>query len=120
MKKGAAASFLVILIPGGEENMKLTGRQLLKISALADKLGIKIDTKADVEDMGSDVIWQIIKKAHTAEQEVAEVLAIFLECKPEEALDIDIMEKWGTFAGSEKGKNMLSFFRSAVASKAHD
>lgn len=98
--------------------MKLTGRQLMKISALADKLDIKIDTKADIEDLGSDVIWQVIKKAHTAEDEVSEVLAIFLDCKPAEALDVELMEKWEAFAASDKGKKALSFFQSAAASKA--
>lgn len=98
--------------------MKLTGRQLMKISALADKLDLKIDTKADIEDMGSDVIWQVIRKAHTAEEEVADVLAIFLQCKPEESLDVDLMEKWDAFTTSDKGKKVLSFFQSAAASKA--
>jgi len=97
--------------------MKLTGRQLMKISALADKLDIKLDTKADIEDMGSDIIWQVMRKAHTAEDEVAGVLAIFLGCKPEEAMDVDLMERWETFAGSEKGKSVLGFFQSAAASK---
>lgn len=98
--------------------MKLTGRQLMKISALADKLELKIDTKSDIEDMGSDVIWQVVKKAHTAEEEVAGVLAIFLGCKPEEALDVDLMEKWDAFTASDRGKHVLSFFQSAAASKA--
>ena len=100
--------------------MKITGRQLIKISALADKLDLKIDTKADIEDLGSDVIFQVLKKAHKAEKEVSEVLAIFLECKPEEALDVDLMEKWETFAAGEKGQKLISFFQSAVVSKARD
>jgi len=98
--------------------MKLTGRQLMKISALADKLEIKIDTKADIEELGSDIVWQVLKKAHKAEDEVSEVLAIFLNCKPEEALDVDLMEKWEAFSGSDKGKKVLSFFQSAAALKA--
>jgi hypothetical protein len=100
--------------------MKITGRQLLKISALADKLGIKIDTKADVEDMGSDIIWQVMNKAHTAEEEVGEVLAIFLDCKPEEALDVDLFEKWESFTGSKFGEKFLGFFQSAVKSEVQD
>lgn len=100
--------------------MKLTGRQLMKISKLADKLDLKIDTKADIEEMGSDVIWQVIRTAHKAEDEVGEVLAIFLGCKPEEALDYDLLEKWDAFKDSEKGKGMLSFFQSAVVLKAQD
>ena len=100
--------------------MKLTGRQLLKISALADKLDLKIDTKADIEDMGSDVIMQVAMKAHKAEKEVAEVLAIFLDCKPAEALDFDLMEKWEAFTDSDKGKKMFGFFQSAAELKGQD
>jgi len=100
--------------------MKLTGRQIMKISALADKLDLKIDTKADIEDMGSDIIWQVAKKAHTAEEEVSEVLAILLECKPEEALDFDLMSKWEAFTDSDKGQKMLGFFHSAAELKAQD
>lgn len=98
--------------------MKLTGRQLLKISKLADKLDIKIDPNMDVEKAGSEIIFKVLKEAHTAEQEVSEVLAIFLECKPEEALDKDLMEYWDKFAGSEKGQKAIAFFQSVSASKA--
>lgn len=100
--------------------MKITGRQLIKISKLADKLDIKVDTKADIETMGSDMIFHVIKKAHTAEDEVAEVLAIFLNCKPEEALDIDLMGRWKSFIDSDKGKKFLSFFPSVATPKSQD
>lgn len=97
--------------------MKLTGRQLMKISALADKLDIKIDTKADIEDMGSDIIWQALRRAHTAEDEVSEVFAMFLGCKPKDALDIDLMEKWNEFKDSDKGKKALNFLQSVSGLK---
>jgi len=97
--------------------MKLTGRQLLKISALADKLDIKIDTKADIEDLGSDVIWQVMRKAHIAEDEVSEVIAVFLKCEPEEALDLDLFSEWEEFKKSKRGKLFMDFFQSALGSK---
>lgn len=100
--------------------MKLTGRQIIKISALVEKMGIKIDAKKDVEELGSEVIWQLLTGAHKAEQEVSEVLAAFMECEPEEALDIDLLEKWYQFTDSDKGKNILGFFQSAAALKAQD
>ncbi len=92
--------------------MKLTGRQVMKISALADKLNLQIDMGKDVEEMGVDVIWQVLKKAHKAEDEVSDVLSIFLNCKPEEALDMNLIDKWEEFKDSEKGKQFIDFFSS--------
>lgn len=100
--------------------MKLTLEQVLNISALVDKLDIKIDSKAEVEEVGTDVILQVIKKAHTAKDEVIELVSSILNCKKEDALKCDLLGEWQKFKNSERGKEMVVFFKSASQQKAQD
>lgn len=94
---------------------KITTRLALKVSRLIGKLDLKItDPKASADEVGADLILQIVGKIGDAEDEVAEIIATVAGVTKEEALDMDLVE----FFESNKGDNgLISFFISAVRSK---
>ena len=97
--------------------MKITGRQALKVAKLIKKLNLKIsDPKGTAEEVGADLIMQVMNNIGEAEEEVAEILSILTGVPAEEALDVDLIgliekEK----AAGEDG--FLSFFISVVKSR---
>jgi len=98
--------------------MKVTTRQALKISKLIKKLNLKVTNPNGTQnEIGSDMILQIVSNIGDAEQEVAEVISIITGTSPEEALDIDLIELFE----KEKGENgIISFFMSAVKHRMNE
>lgn len=77
--------------------LKITGRDLLKISRLVDKLDLKIENAAaPAEEVGASLIMQIVRKLGTAEDEVADLLTIFTGGTKEEALEVDLLDLYET------------------------
>jgi len=90
----------------------LTLKQGLKLSAIIDKLDLKItDPKADANKVGADLMMQIISKAHKAEQEIYAFVAETKGITPQEAEKIDLVQFIKEMA-SDTG--VVNFFKSAV------
>ena len=90
----------------------LTLKQGLKLSAIIDKLDLKIaDPKADAEKIGSDLLMQIVAKAHKAEQEIYAFVAEVKGITPQEAEKVDLVQFIKEMA-SDTG--VVNFFKSAV------
>jgi predicted peroxiredoxin len=90
----------------------LTLKQGLKLSAIIDKLDLKItDPKASQEQIGADLMMQIISKAHKAEKEIYAFVAEAKGITPQEAEKIDLMQFIKEIA-SDAG--VVNFFKSAV------
>jgi hypothetical protein len=90
----------------------LTLKQGLKLSAIIDKLDLKItDPKASQEQIGADLIMQIISKAHKAEKEIYAFVAEAKGITPQEAENVDLVQFIKEIA-SDAG--VINFFKSAV------
>ena len=90
----------------------LTLKQGLKLSAIIDKLDLKItDPKADANKVGADLMMQIISKAHKAEQEIYAFVAETRGITPQEAEKVDLVQFIKEMA-SDTG--VVNFFKSAV------
>jgi predicted peroxiredoxin len=90
----------------------LTMKQGLKLSAIIDKLDLKItDPKADTNKVGADMMMQIISKAHKAEQEIYAFVAETKGITPQEAEKVDLVQFIKDMA-SDTG--VMNFFKSAV------
>ena len=93
----------------------LTLKQGLKLSAIIDKLDIKISNpNGKPEEIGADLMMQIISKAHKAEKEIYAFVAEIRGITPQEAEKIDLVQFIKEMA-SDAG--VLNFFKSAVKSK---
>ena len=92
--------------------MLLTLKQGLKLSAIIDKLDLKItDPKADANKIGADLMMQIISKAHKAEKEIYAFEAEAKGITPQEAENVDLVQFIKEIA-SDAG--VVNFFNSAV------
>lgn len=90
----------------------LTLKQGLKLSAIIDKLDIKISNpNAKPEEVGSDLMMQIVRKAHKAEQELYAFVAEIKGISVKEAEDVDLVQFIKEMV-SDAG--VKSFFKSAV------
>lgn len=90
----------------------LTLKQGLKLSAIVDKLDIKISNpNGKPEEIGSDLMMQIVRKAHKAEQEIYAFVAEIRAISPKEAEKIDLIQFIKEIASDE---GFLNFFKSAV------
>ncbi len=90
----------------------LTLKQGLKLSAIIDKLDLKItDPKASQEQIGADLMMQIISKAHKAEKEIYAFVAEAKGITPQEAEKADLVQFIKEIA-SDAG--VINFFKSAV------
>ncbi len=90
----------------------LTLKQGLKLSAIIDKLDLKItDPKASQEQIGADLMMQIISKAHKAEKEIYAFVAEAKGITPQEAEKVDLVQFVKEIA-SDAG--VVNFFKSAV------
>ncbi len=93
----------------------LTIKQGIKLSAIIDKLELKIsDPSASQKEVGSDLIMQIISKAYKAEQEIYAFVAEINGCSIKEAEKADLIQFIKDLV-SDSGA--MSFFKSAVRSK---
>jgi predicted peroxiredoxin len=90
----------------------ITLKQGIKLSAIIDKLGLKItDPKASQEQIGADLMMQIISKAHKAEQEIYAFVAEIKGVSVKEAENIDLVQ-FVKELFSDAG--VVNFFKSAV------
>jgi predicted peroxiredoxin len=90
----------------------LTFKQGIKLSAIIDKLELKIiDPKATKEQIGADLMMQIISKAHKAEQEIYAFVAEIKGISPEEAEKVDLI---GFIKEIAADAGVINFFKSAV------
>lgn len=90
----------------------LTIKQGIKISAIIDKLDIKItDPKAPQERVGADLIMQIVSKAHRTEQEIYNLVAEIKGCTTKDAEQVDLVE---FIKDVLSNAGMMDFFKSAV------
>jgi len=90
----------------------LTIKQGFKISAIIDKLDLKVtDPKAPQEQVGADLMIQIISKAYKAEQEIYDLVAEIKGCTATEAEKIDLV---GFIKEITSNAGVMDFFRSAV------
>ncbi len=90
----------------------LTLNQGLKLSAINDKLDLKItDPKASQEQIGADLMMQIISKAHKAEKEIYAFVAEIKGITQQEAENVDLVQFIKEIA-SDAG--VVNFFKSAV------
>ena len=93
----------------------LTLKQGLKLSAIIDKLDLKItDPKADAEKVGADLLAQIVTKAHKAEQEIYAFVAEAKGITPKEAEKVYLI---GFIKEILADAGIKDFFKSAVKSK---
>lgn len=90
----------------------LTLKQGLKLSAIIDKLDLKItDPKASQEQIGADLMMQIISKAHKAEKEIYAFVAEAKGITPQEAEKVDLVQFIKEIAADA---GVVNFFKSAV------
>lgn len=87
-------------------------KQSIKISAIIDKMGLKItNAKASKEEVGADIIIQVVSKAYKAEKEIYSFIADIKKISVKEAEEVDLVE----FIKEMKEISGLgSFFISAV------
>ena len=94
----------------------ITVKQVLKISAIIDKLDIKINNPdGKSEEIGADIILQIASKAHRASKELIDFIVSVKNCTIEDAENTDII----TFVKEFVDTDIVSFFKSAVKAKAN-
>ena len=71
----------------------LTVKQGIRLSAIVDKLGVKItDPGATQEQVGADLMIQTVSKAHKAEQEIYAFVADTNKCSVEDAENVDLIK----------------------------
>lgn len=92
----------------------MTNKQALKISAIVDKLDIEIkNPKASQEEIGADLMMQLVRKAHKAGKEIIELIADMKQCTIEEAENKNFIDFIKELVSD---KQILNFFKSAVKS----
>lgn len=96
----------------------LTLKQGIKLSAIIDKLELKISNPKDnPEQVGADMLMQIIRKAHKAEKEIYTFVAEIKKCTVDEAENIDLIQFIQELFADSGAAN---FFKSAVKSKVQE
>ncbi len=96
----------------------ITIEQGIKISAIIDKMGIKmpVNTK-DQSVFGADLMMQVIRSLHKAKNEVYALIAELKGCTAAEAKEVNLIEfikELGEIAG------LKDFLSSAVTSQTQD
>ncbi len=90
----------------------LTLKQGIKLSAIVDKMEITIDNPTgSKEQVGADLIKQLLCKAHRAENEIIQFVAEVKKITPGEAANIDLIQFVKDMVSDGE---VLSFFKSAV------
>lgn len=71
----------------------LTIKQAVKLSAVIDKLGLKVtDPKASVEQVGADLLLQVVSRLHLAEKELYAFISEVKGISEEQATNLDAWE----------------------------
>jgi len=87
-------------------------KQGIKISAIIDKIGLKItNPKATQEEVGADLIIQAVSKAYKAEKEIYSFIADLKGITIKQAEEIDLVE---FIKGLKEISGLGSFFTSAA------
>ena len=90
----------------------LTVKQGMKLSAIIDKMDIKInDPKASQEQIGADLIMQIVRKAYKAESEVYSFISETKGISVQDAQKTDLV---AFIKETMSDPSVASFFKSAV------
>jgi hypothetical protein len=93
----------------------LTLKQGIRLSAIIDKLDLTISNpEGTQEEVGSDLIMQLVRKAHKAEKEICAFVADTNKCSIEEAENVNLIE---FIKGLFSDPGVVDFFKSAVNSK---
>jgi hypothetical protein len=93
----------------------LTVKQGIRLSALIDKLGLKINNpKSSEEEIGADLMMQVVSKAHLAESEIYAFIAEAQHVTVDEAADVDLIAFIGELFSDP---NVKRFFSDAAKSK---
>ena len=94
----------------------LTMKQGLKLSAVIDKMDLAINNPAGTpEQIGGDLMLQLVRKAHRAEQEIYALIAEVKKITAAEAESIDLIDFAKELVSDPK---VVGFFTSAVKSGA--
>jgi hypothetical protein len=68
-------------------------KQSMKLSAIIDKMELKIsNAKATQEEVGADLMIQVVSKAHKAEKEIYNFIAEIKKIPVIEAEEMDLIE----------------------------
>ncbi|GLC32921.1 hypothetical protein [Clostridium omnivorum] len=87
-------------------------KQSMKLSAIIDKMGLKItNPKASQEEVGAELMVQIVSKAYKAEKEIYNFIAEIKNITPKEAEKVDLIE---FIKEMNEVSDIKSFFTSAV------
>ena len=96
----------------------MTTKQVIKLSALIDKMGLKIDDpKASQEKIGADLMMKMVCNLHKAEKEAIDFVCVIKKCTPEEAEEIDVI---ALISEMLKGSGVIDFFKSAARQKVQE
>jgi hypothetical protein len=96
-------------------NIMLTVKQGIRLSAIVDKLEIKVsDPNAGQAQVGADLMMQVVTKAHKAENEIYAFVADIKKCTTEEAMDVDLIQFIQALLADS---GAMSFFKSAASSE---
>lgn len=92
-----------------------TVKQGIKLSAIVDKLELKItNPEASQSQVGAELLMQVVKNVGKCEQEIYEFVASVNKCTTEEAEDVDLIKFIKDFLADAE---LVSFFKSAAKSK---
>jgi len=73
--------------------MMLTIKQAVKLSAVIDKLELKVtDPKASAEQVGADLLLQAVSRLHLAEKELYAFISEVKRISEDEAANVDAWE----------------------------
>lgn len=90
----------------------ITLKQGFKLSAIIDKLGLKVtNPKAGAEQIGADLMMQVVSKAYKAEKEICAFVAEAKNISTKEAQNVDLVEFVQELLSN---KSIAGFFKSAV------
>jgi len=96
----------------------ITIEQGMKISAIIDKLDLKVpDPNKGQAFFGADLMMQVLAKAHRAKTEIYDLVAEVKGCTVKEAKAVNLMEFIKELGETEGIKDFLS---SAVTSQAQE
>lgn len=104
----------------------LTLKQGIKLSAIIDKLDLKIDFKRlkdekgkiSQEEFGGELVMQLVSKVHRAEKEIYAFAAEIKKCTIEEAEELDLVKFFTEDLISDPAA--VNFFKSAVKSRVQE
>ena len=89
----------------------LQGDDILKISAIAAKLDLKINATANATELGTSIIKQLLEKAHTIKDELNELLADLTGLSAEEVGKLPLKDYANLLKQLKDIKDLIGFFK---------